>query len=156
MGAWAVKLKSHANGNALLQAGWGGALWPLSAEIIRHTYPGWAAADIAAFSAMLRDAYLATTIKGSGANGNWELVVIEASIRIAVFLDEQGQLRPRGGDGAQAGAGVHVPEDRRGHPRATALGGSKVLVAFARAERCFVDGLAQETCRDFLHTQYGI
>jgi hypothetical protein len=155
MGAWASKLKSHANSNAPLQAGWGGALWPLSGEIIRHTYDGWAAAEVSAFSAMLRDAYLASTIKGSGANGNWELVMIEASIKIAVFLDDRVSF-----DRALAMARKRVPAymylQSDGPTPVPPPSGGKDLVAFWHGQTMLVDGLAQETCRDFIHTQYGI
>jgi hypothetical protein len=155
LGAWAVKLKSHANSNALLQAGWGGALWPLSAEIIRHTYPGWAAADISAFSTMLRDVYLATTIKGSGANGNWELVMIEASIKIAVFLDDR-VIFDRAVEMARKRVPAYMYLKTDGATPVPPPSGGKDLVAFWHGQTMLVDGLAQETCRDFLHTQYGI
>jgi len=38
---------------ALLQTGWSGASWARAAEIIRHTYHGWAAKDVAAIRRFL-------------------------------------------------------------------------------------------------------
>lgn len=73
MNAWAQTIKSHTNSNAPLQTGWAGASWARAAEIIRHTYSGWATADVTAFSNMLKNVYLPVVIKGSSSNGNWEL-----------------------------------------------------------------------------------
>lgn len=73
MNAWAYTIKAHTNSNANLQTGWAGASWARAAEIVRHTYGGWRAADISAFEGMLRKVYLPVVIKGSNSNGNWEL-----------------------------------------------------------------------------------
>jgi hypothetical protein len=157
MNAWAHTLKMHTNSNAPLQTAWGGALWPLSGEIIRHTYEGWAAADVAAFSTMLKDVYLASTSKGSSTtNGNWELVMIEASIKIAVFLDDRGAF-----DRAIEMARKRIPayfylKTDGATPVPPPGGGGKDIVAYWSGQATFMDGLAQETCRDFTHTQYGI
>jgi hypothetical protein len=157
MNAWSHTLKTHTNSNAPLQTAWGGALWPLSGEIIRHSYDGWAAADVAAFSTMLKDVYLASTIKGSGGtNGNWELVMIEASIKIAVFLDDHVAF-----DRALEMARKRIPayfyvKTDGPTPVPPPGGGNKDIVAYWLGQSTFMDGLAQETCRDFTHTQYGI
>jgi hypothetical protein len=157
MNAWAHTLKSHTNSNAPLQTAWGGALWPLSGELIRHSYEGWAAADVSAFSTMLKDVYLASTSKGSGStNGNWELVMIEASIEIAVFLDDHASF-DRAVDMWRKRVPAYFYLKTDGPtPVPPPGGGTKDIVAFWLGQTTFVDGLAQETCRDFTHTQYGI
>jgi hypothetical protein len=150
MNAWARTLRGHSNSNGPLQAAWFGALWPRAGEIIRGGgFTGWAADDVERFKTMLRTAYLPAVINGSGANGNWELSMIEASMAIAVFL-----------------------EDRASFDKAVAMWRRRVPAYFylksdgptpIRAPRGtpswgtsnYVDGLSQETCRDFLHTQLG-
>jgi hypothetical protein len=160
MNAWAAVMKGHTNSNAPLQAGWGGAIWPLGAEIIRTVYGKWPQAEVDAFSKMLRDAYLASTSKGSpGTNGNWELVMIEASIKMAVFLDDRATF-----DQAVAMWRKRVPAyfyvKSDGATPVPPPGGNKTsqaqLVDFWSGQSMFVDGLSQETCRDFVHTQYGL
>src|SRR5688572_13119031 len=149
MNAWSAVFKGHSNSNGPLQAAWYGALWPRAGELIRHTYQGWPAAEVERFKGMLKNVYLPRVINGSGANGNWELSMIEASINIAVFLDDKTTFDKAAGmwrkrvpayfylktDGA-----TPVPA-----PRGSASWGTSY----------YVDGLAQETCRDFLHTQLG-
>jgi hypothetical protein len=159
MNAWAATLKGHSNSNAPLQTGWGGAIWPLGAEIIRHLYGKWPQAEVDTFSRMLRDLYLASTLKGSGSNGNWELVMIEASIEIAVFLDDRASF-----DRAVAMFRQRVPAyfylTSDGPTPVPPPAGNRTtpaqLVDFWSGQSTFVDGLSQETCRDFVHTQYGI
>ena len=71
-----------------MQEGWSAASWSRAAEIIAHTNAGWAAADVAAFKTFLRNVYLNNIIGGIDSNGNWELVMMEAAIGIAVFLED--------------------------------------------------------------------
>jgi hypothetical protein len=155
MGAWARTLKSHANSNAPLQAAWAAAVWPLAGELIRHSYPGWAPGDVDAFATMLKTVYLASTSKGSSANGNWELVMIEATIDMAIFLDDHAAF-----DHALAMARKRIPAyfylKSDGPTPVPPPGSTKDLTAFWYGQAMLVDGLAQETCRDFTHTQYGI
>ena len=160
LNAWSSTLKSHANHNAPLQAGWAGAIFPVAGEIIRHTYPGWAPADVTAFSNMLKNAFLPTVIKGNGGNGNWELVMIEAALEIGVFLDDHATYeqaldmwRKR------VPAYIYVKSDGD-HPPPPPLGGKgstpEGIKAFWFNVGMYVDGVAQETCRDFGHAEYGI
>jgi hypothetical protein len=151
MNAWARTFRTHANSNGPLQAGWAGAVWPRAAEVIRSTYAGWAAADIERFKDMLRTAYLAAVINGSGANGNWELSFIDASVAIAVFLDDKASFdKAVGMWRRRVPAYVYLKSDGarpvdppRGSFNWYGLG-------------TFVDGVSQETCRDLLHTQLGM
>src|SRR5690349_3266653 len=88
MDAWSAVLKKHTNSNAPLQTGWSGAGWSKAAELIKHTYPaGWPNAG--RFATMLRTVYLPVLINGSSANGNWELIMTDAAMGIAVFLDDK-------------------------------------------------------------------
>jgi hypothetical protein len=155
--AWNI-LVGHSDSNAPLQAGWSGALFARAAELTAHTYTGWPAADVAKFKAMLRTAFLPIVNKTSGANGNWELVMTEASIGIAVFLDDRAIF-----DQAVARWRKRVPayiylgsDGPTPVPPPTGNGNTPAaLAAFWNDPGMYVDGLAQETCRDFGHTEWG-
>jgi hypothetical protein len=150
MNAWARTLRGHSNSNGPLQAAWYGAIWPRAGEIIRSTFPaGWPAADVDRFKGMLKNVYLPAVIGGSGANGNWELSMIEASINIAVFLDDKASFdRAVGMWKRRVPAYFYLKSD--GPTPVSAPRGSP-----SWGTSNYVDGLSQETCRDFLHTQLG-
>src|SRR5256885_13260206 len=91
MDAWSATLRTHTNSNAPLQTGWAGAGWSRAAELMRYAYPGgWPNAG--RFATMLRTVYLPVLSKGSGANGNWELIMTDALLGIAVFLDDRASF----------------------------------------------------------------
>jgi len=151
MNAWSAVFKGHANSNGPLQAGWAGAEWPRAAELIRHTYKGWAAADVDRFATMLRTIYLPEVINGSGANGNWELTMIDAAIGIAVFLDDRASF-----DKAVTMSRQRVPAyfyvSSDGPKPVPAPRGPTNWYGLTT----FMDGVGQETFRDLIHVQYGI
>ena len=160
MNAWSGVITGHTNSTAPLQTGWAGATWPRAAEIIRYTYRGWHRADVERFSTMLRDVYLPVVIKGHATNnGNWELTMMEAAVGISVFLDDRASY-----DTAIAKFRARVPAYlylASDGPLPAAPPGSTIttperIAAFWGGQSTFVDGLAQETCRDFVHTGYGL
>jgi hypothetical protein len=158
MNAWSAVIRNHTNSNAPLQAAWAGSTWPRAAEIIRYTYNGWAPADIDRFSTMLRTVYLPVVIKGSGGNGNWELSMMEAATGIAVFLDDRTNYsKAITRFEARVPAYVYLTSDGSypKSPPGTTLTQSQT-VSFWHGQGTFVDGLSQETCRDFVHTGYGL
>ena len=89
MNAWANKIKDHTYSNAKLQTGWSAASWARSAELLRYTYSGWPQAEITKFSTMLRNVYLNKIIDGDDRTGNWDLIMHEAVIGMAVFLEDK-------------------------------------------------------------------
>jgi len=156
MDAWSATLRTHTNSNAPLQTGWAGAGWSRAAELMRYAYPGgWPNAG--RFATMLRTVYLPVLSKGSGANGNWELIMTDALMGIAVFLDDRASFDKavalwRGrvpayiylkSDGA-------TPKSPPAHPKSGAS-----LTKYWYGQKTLVDGVAQETCRDFGHTAMG-
>jgi len=151
MNAWSSTLKGHSNSNGPLQQGWAGATWPRGAEIIRHTYPGWAAAEVARFETMLRTQYLPGVINGSGANGNWELTMIDAAIGIGVFLDDKAAFDKAVAMWRQRVPAYFYMSSDGPRPLPAPRGNSDWSGATV-----FMDGIAEETCRDLTHTQYGI
>ncbi|HWE27548.1 MAG TPA: alginate lyase family protein, partial [Polyangia bacterium] len=158
MNAWSSMLTKHGASNAPLQSAWAASQWPRAGEIIKYTYTGWAPADAAKFGAMLKNVYSPETINGSNSNGNWELAMIEANIGIAVYLDDHtgfnnavAMWKKRTpayiyltSDGA-----TPVPPETGDKNSASALNG------FWYNAPAYLNGMAQETCRDLGHVQYG-
>ena len=166
MNAWSAVLKTHTLSNAPVQAGWTGAVFPRAAEIIRYTYGGWEADAIARFGAMLTTAYLPLTIagttqgigsKGLVPNGNWELVMIEASLGIAVFTGDRATF-----DKAVAMWRARVPSyiymksdgPLPVPPPSTTYAGPDIVAYWGNQSQFIADGIGQETCRDFHHLEY--
>ncbi|MFC3448292.1 alginate lyase family protein [Amycolatopsis speibonae] len=157
MDAWSAVLKDHTNSNAPLQSAWSASSWPRAAEIIKHTYTSWP--NSGRFGTMLRNVYLPKVSNGSHSNGNWELSMTEAAIGIAVFLDDKASY-----DKAVAKFRTRVPAylylTSDGALPKTAPGSGldtrDKIVKYWQGQTTFVNGLSQETCRDFTHTGYGL
>jgi Alginate lyase len=153
--AWSAVITSHTNSNAPLQTGWAGSSWPRAAEIIKYTYPSWP--NSGRFATMLRNVYLSKVINGS--NGNWELSMMEAAVGISVFLEDRTSFdkaltRCRN----RVAAYVYLTSDGA-LPKTvpgSGLSSRDQIVGYWQGQSTFVDGLTQETCRDFTHTGYGI
>ncbi|MGV3530581.1 MAG: family 16 glycoside hydrolase [Flavisolibacter sp.] len=151
MNAWSSTLTGgHNYANGPVQAAWCGSVWPRAAEIIRYTYNGWSASDIAKFQNMLRVQYLPTIIHGDCENGNKELAMCEALINIGVFLDdrtvfEHGLRMWRGRAPAYIYLESDGPEPIEPPGCGPAIWGNKGYTPE------FVDGLLQETARDEHH-----
>ncbi|KIY66141.1 chondroitin AC/alginate lyase [Cylindrobasidium torrendii FP15055 ss-10] len=160
MNAWANTIETHTNSNAKLQTGWAAASWARAGEIIRHTYSGWSSADVSKFETMLRNVYLPVLIGGSNSNGNWELVMMEAAIGISVFLEDGSSY-----DAAmkkflgRVPAYIYLLKDGD-YPKGAPGDGHDTkaeIVSYWQNQPTFqANGIAQETCRDFVHTGYGI
>ncbi|CAG6398189.1 Alginate lyase [Actinacidiphila cocklensis] len=158
MDAWSSTITGHTNSNAPLQTGWAGSVWPRAAEIIKYTYTGgWP--NSGRFATMLRNVYLPEVINGSNSNGNWELTMMEAAVGISVFLDDTASY-----DRAVARylnrvpAYVYLSSDGS-LPKTVPGSGlttASQIIGYWQGQSTFVDGLTQETCRDFTHTGYGI
>ncbi|MER6379603.1 alginate lyase family protein [Streptomyces sp. NPDC001250] len=158
MDAWSATLTNHTNSNAPLQTAWAGASWAKAAELIKYTYTGtWSSAG--RFATLLRNVYLAKVVNGSNSNGNWELTMMEAAVGISVFLEDKASY-----DSAMArfrtrtAAYVYLSSDGdvpKTEPSQN-LNTRDKIVAYWQGQSTFVTGLTQETCRDFVHTGYGI
>jgi hypothetical protein len=133
-------------------------VFPRAAEIIKHTYTGWAAADQARFATFLHDVYLPMVVNGDpGANGNWELAMTEATMNIAIFLDDRvtfdkavGMWRKRVPAYIYLSTDGPTPVPPPGTNKSQAQ-----LISYWYNQSTFVDGVGQETCRDFGHLQMG-
>jgi len=132
-------------------------VWPRAAEIIKYTYSSWPYS--ARFAAMLRNVYLPMVINGSASNGNWELSMMEAAVGIAVFLDDRTSYdKAIAKFRARAAAYIYITADgaQPKYPPTGSVDTPSELISYWQGQSTFVDGLAQETCRDFTHTGYGI
>jgi hypothetical protein len=157
MDAWSAVITSHTNSNAPLQTGWAGSSWPRAAEIIKYTYPSWP--NSGRFGTMLRNVYLSKVINGSNSNGNWELSMMEAAVGISVFLEDKTSFdkavtryRNRVAAYVYLASDGALPKTVPG----SGLSSRDQIVSYWQGQSTFVDGLTQETCRDFTHTGYGI
>ncbi|OKI40592.1 hypothetical protein A6A27_39630 [Micromonospora sp. CB01531] len=158
MDAWSAVITDHTNSNAPLQTGWSGAVWARSAEIIKHTYSSWPNAG--RFATMLRNVYLPEIVNGMPTyNGNWELVMMEAAIGIGIFLDDRAVYNAAMAKfRARVPAYIYLTSDGPYPvpPAGTSIDTPSEIISFWQGQSTFVDGLTQETCRDFTHTGYGI
>ena len=150
MNAWSGVLKTHSNSNTRLQCGWVGTSFARAAEIIRHTGAGWAQGDVDRFSAMLKNAFLPNLINGAPEpNGNWELSVADALIQVAVFLDDKASFeKALALWRRRVPAYIYMKSDG---PKPITVPGQS---ADWYGPQAWVDGFAQETCRDMTHTQW--
>lgn len=158
MDAWSATITDHTNSNAPLQTAWAGVSWAQAAELIKYAYGNWP--NSGRFGTMLRNVYLPKIINGTaGNNGNWELVMMEATLGIAVFLEDRtvydhavGKYRNR------VPAYVYLASDGAlPHPPVgSTIDTRDEIIRYWQGQSTFSEGLTQETCRDFTHTGYGI
>jgi hypothetical protein len=157
MNAWAGTLTGgHTFANGPVQAAWCGEQWPRAAEIIRYTYSGWAAADMAKFQNMLTTQYLPSLTNGSCENGNKELSMSEALINIGVFNDDRASFdlgvkmwRRR------TPAYIYLTSDGPTPVKATDCDDMPIW-SNKGLTTPFVDGLLQESVRDSGHANLAL
>ena len=159
LNAWPPVLKKHTNSNAPLQTAWSGTIFARAAELVRYSGAGWSAKDAARFGTMLHDLYLPMIINGApGSNGNWELTMIDAIASIGVYLDAHATFdKAMGMWRKRVPAYLYLKSDGPTPvpPPGTSMN-RKEVISYWQGQSTFVDGLAQETCRDFGHTGWGI
>jgi len=148
-------VKLYNNTNAPLQAAWDASKYSRAADLAAHL-PGvnWGSTDQQAFKNMFVTVVLPLIYNGSGANGNWELSMIEAMMGMSVFLENATlfdhavefwkERTPAyfynfAQDGSQP---VKTPRGTPGWYGQTVFNAS-------------TSGHCQETCRDEGHTQFG-
>jgi hypothetical protein len=129
-------------------AAWTGALFGPAAEIMR-LYPAWSANSISALQAMFRRAYYPQLNSMSTWDGNADLTQIDAMISIAVFNEDEGEFNL-----GLARMNTRIPayfylSSAGPVPNIDGDGGNINQFWYNPAQ--WVDGLTQETCRDFGH-----
>ena len=158
MDAWSATIRDHTNSNAPLQTAWSASSWPKAAEIIKHAYGNWP--NSPRFATMLRNVYLPEIQNGrANTNGNWELSMMEASLGIAVFLEDRAAYdKAVGIFRTRIQAFIYLTTDGAlpKTPPGSGIETRAEIISYWHNQSTFVDGLAQETCRDFAHTGYGL
>ncbi|KAL8688431.1 MAG: hypothetical protein Q9218_005660, partial [Villophora microphyllina] len=149
MNAWAKTIKGHTASNAPLQTGWSGASWARAAEIIRYSGAEWSTNDITAFEKMLWNVYLPEIIG----------VMMEAAQGISIFLNDASSydkamslFTPR------VPAYIYLTTDGSCPKSApdNHFTSCPQIQKYWKQSTFPTNGIAQETCRDFAHTGYGI
>lgn len=158
MDAWSATIRDHTNSNAPLQTAWSASSWPKAAEIIKHVYGNWP--NQARFGTMLRDVYLPEIQNGrANTNGNWELSMMEAALGISVFLEDRAAYdKAVGIFRTRVPAFIYLTTDGAlpKTPPGSGIDTRQEIISYWHNQSTFVDGLTQETCRDFTHTGYGL
>lgn len=160
MDAWSAVVKKHTEGNADLQTAWAGSSWARAADLVHATYPQWGGPAVQRFKWMLRKAYLpAVTAKVPDYNGNWELAMTDAAMSMSVFLEDrtvfEAALR-RYRDRVPAYFYLASDGDLPKAPAAGTIDTADELGTYWFGQRKYVDGLGQETCRNFMHVGYSL
>jgi hypothetical protein len=137
-----------------LQAAWDAEKWPRAAEIIRYSNAGWAPADAQAFGQWMNTTMLPQIINGSTSNGNWEISMIEGMINIGVYNNDTATFNKGVLYWQQRIPSYFYYHTDGGQPVAAPRGSASWYGQTVYDPS--MDGISQETCRDFGHAQYGI
>ena len=161
MDAWSAKMKRHTGEDAGLQTAWAGSTWARAAEVMRYAPgAGWTADRVRRFESMLRTAYLPeVTRKVPDFNGNWDLAMTDAAIGIAVFLDDHKAF-----DAALQRFRDRVPAyfymEKDGKVPLSPVGSTidtpQKMTTYWFGQKRYMNGVAQETCRNFKHVGYSL
>jgi hypothetical protein len=105
---------------------------------------------------MLRNAYVPYVNQKLGnTNGNWLLTMADATMDIAVFLDDRALFDTAVASWrAHTVAYIYVTED--GPTPIPAPGQTKAMKDEWYGQTVYKDGVGQETCRDLGHMEYGL
>lgn len=133
LNAWPPVLETITEHDARLLVGMVGINYANAAELMRHTYDGWAQEDQERFEEMLRGVFypLIEDFYPS-ANGNWDAAMIQTMMAMGVFLDDPGMFN-RGVDYFLYGRG------------------NGAITNYINEQ-----GIVQESGRDQAHTQMGL
>ncbi|MFE9560855.1 alginate lyase family protein [Streptomyces sp. NPDC006487] len=160
MDAWSAVMKRHAEDNAGLQAAWSGSTWARAAEIVHADYPGWGDGRVARFKEMLRTAYLpAVRAQVPSYNGNWELAMTDAALGISVFLEDRAVFRESLERFRERVPAYFYLKRDGAHPLApprTGIDSPDEVTSYWFGQGAYVDGIAQETCRNLMHVGYAL
>lgn len=89
LNAWSATLQDIAGKDKELGASLGGFKFVNAAELMRHTYKGWAIADVRRCEKMFRSVFLPVVQNFAlFANGNWDTGCLKTLMAIGVFCDD--------------------------------------------------------------------
>ena len=87
---WSYTLDSVTNSNKQLKIGVAGVKYLNAAEIIKHTYKGWAQNDQKAFEKMILEVWYPVIVDFVPRyNGNWDAAIGQTMLAIGIYLDRQ-------------------------------------------------------------------
>ncbi|EJK99305.1 MULTISPECIES: alginate lyase family protein [Pseudomonas] len=164
LNAWADTLiGGHTNSNGPLQAAWTAALFTRAAEIVKYSYDGWPQPEKDKVTRLFARQYYPDVLRAfSGSyscyNKNWHASAIEAMFNIAVFNKKQAWLD----DAVAKWRGlvpsyIYLSSDGARPKNAPWCSRSNAQVnAHWSSPEVYVEGLSQESCRDFEHAAYGL
>jgi hypothetical protein len=94
LNAWSATLESVSNHDAKLLVGMGGLQFCNAAELLKHTWKGWAQKDQQAFGRMLQKVlYPVIQDFFPRANGNWDASMIQTMLAMGIFLDDHAMFQ---------------------------------------------------------------
>jgi hypothetical protein len=160
--AYSKKAVKHKGLNSPLMVAFVASVMTRAGELMRYLPPKglWKAKSVKRFGQFLRKSYLPHIKKGrSYSGGNWEMAMSEAVMNIGIFLNsrsvyKQGiKLWKR-----RMRCYIYLKSDGAlpRKPPTYSWWKKKDLLNHWFKQSEFVDGLAQETCRDFSHTMYAL
>ncbi|MEU5685067.1 hypothetical protein DEJ48_20750 [Streptomyces venezuelae] len=160
MDAWAKVITRHTEDNAGLQTAWAASSWARAAEAVRYTYDGWPDGQLLRFERMLRNAYLPQVRDGAAErNGNWDLVMADATMSMAVFLDDHATFEKAVQHfRTRVPAYFYLESDGKlpVAPAGSTIDTAAELKKYWFGQGTYADGLSQETCRNFKHASYSL
>lgn len=127
MEAWTNTCKTFDGSNAPLELGWGGCSLVRAAEILRHTYPQWSAANTETVNRFIDTLMMPKLRTRLGWTNNWQTTICEARLQVAIFRDDNAELE------------WAITEYKR------------IFREYVSAS-----GQTGETLRDLVHAQFGI
>lgn len=158
MNHYAQNLKMYnVSYNGPLEAAWASDKWARAAELIAHGRPNspWARADQQAFARMLQQVTIPAIYNGSCYNGNWEMAMIEGMAGIAVFAENVTLFQHAVAMWESRVPGYfYISEDGPQPAKVRSCGTPSWFNQLVFNSS--VDGVCQETCRDFGHMSYGL
>jgi hypothetical protein len=93
LNAWGGTLRRMEGKDVQLAAGLNGFKLANAAELMRHTWDGWGAADVARFERMLKTVvYPPIKDFATFANGNWDAACVKTMMAIGVFCDDRAMF----------------------------------------------------------------
>ncbi len=143
-------------GNGILQAAWTGQLMPRAAEIIRYTYNGWKAADVAKMESMLSNVIYPVIKNGWTGGANGLMSYPEAIMGIGVFTNNRAVF--------DSGVAmwrknvktiIYMPSDGSQPIAPHAMYAGSNTWSYWFKPTSYIAGLGGETGRDLSHTLMG-
>ena len=148
---WASTYRRNTDFNANLVASWATPWYVNAAEIIRYTGAGWSARDITQFESMVKRLYPYTHQGGMSNNGLQ--AQIEAQMAVGIFLNDK-KIFDKAVSEWKKYTRTYIYMKKDG-PLPNVGRREDLDRAWTRT-KVFLEGMAQETCRDYGHSVLGI